>query len=144
MITNLICFVLGTAFGLGIWRLVARIDRLLLDREECMMRRQEAMIGELRRASAKTDTSHTEKNGLANETDMPDNPSVKSGTTTGSARDSSKPFWDDPEQLKQARDRIIAADETPDEADLMNLTPVEQWQKLDARIMELQTVDIPE
>ncbi len=53
-----------------------------------------------------------------------------------------RPFWDDPEQIREAEAKLVASISGDTETEFSQLSAVEQWRVLDARKLELENVDI--
>lgn len=112
------------ALGLFLWqRLLQRIDEQIAARTERFFE------------PVKTDIPQSEENTLAKEKEILDNP-LDTQAEVGSPP---LPFWNDKDKLRSTMERIQGSVLDPDsEEALANLSPIEQLQMLDSRILELE------
>jgi hypothetical protein len=76
---------------------------------------------------------------------MPDNSGVNRPEPPATPGENQRPFWNDPEQLKAASDRIAEGGSLEIRHErLKDLLPHEQWRLIDERYLELQQVDTPD
>lgn len=136
---NIMQILFWFGLGCGIMATLIFVVRKLREWHDRVVAEAIAAFFEVFFVETKTDTSDSKENTLAKAVEMPDNPSVKDPESPAKP---DKPFWDDAERLAAYKKQLEGGGEEDlspeDETDLADLSPLEKWRQVDARLQDLR------